>query len=549
MKNTKIAYFSMEIALSDEIPNYYGGLGVLAADILLAAADKEKPLVGISLIYHRDEDQKKAFDPSKFMEKLDKTIKVEIEDREVEVLIYKLEAEGKSGKKITIYFLSTNSENNSAGDKAITQYLYSSDGYIRLAQEIVLGVGGVRALEIVEPETEFAYHMNEGHSALLTLELLRRKNYAEKAVSKICTFTNHTPVAAGHDYFEYDLAYKIAGKLLPSNIKNLSTPSKLGLTELAINLSRISNSVSEKHHGVCGKMFPGKNFANVTNGIYHLRWVGTEFAKLYDKYLSGWRENPSIFERAVEILPDEEVVAAKQAEKTKLIAWINENPSHFIFKDIKAEDKFDEKTLTAVFARRTVSYKRTDLIFQNVERLCGLGPKKIQLIFASSWIQFGGFGVSMRAKIEEQARKLRGQIKIVILPEYTLEIARKLATGSDIWINNPVPPLEASGTSGMKAALNGGMNVSILDGWWIEGFHKNPRSGWAFGETSEFLQPLKRDEADAIELYSALEEVLNCYYNRKKNWSDRMKEAISLTSFFNTYRVLEEYEKNIWNAS
>ena len=240
----------MEIALDDKIPNYYGGLGVLAADILLAAADKKKPLVGVSLIYHRDEDPKKAFDPSKYLKKLGKKIKVEIEDREVTVLIYKLEVKGENENKIPIYFLSTNSEENTPGDRAITQHLYSGDGYIRLAQEVVLGVGGVRALEVVDSETEFTYHMNEGHSALLTLELLRRKNYDESAVSKICTFTNHTPVSAGHDYFEYDLAYKIAGKLLPTNIKNLSTPSRLGLTELAINLSRISNSVSEKHREV-----------------------------------------------------------------------------------------------------------------------------------------------------------------------------------------------------------------------------------------------------------------------------------------------------------
>ena len=179
----------MEIALDDKIPNYYGGLGVLAADILLAAADKKKPLVGVSLIYHRDEDPKKAFDPSKYLKKLGKKIKVEIEDREVTVLIYKLEVKGENENKIPIYFLSTNSEENTPGDRAITQHLYSGDGYIRLAQEVVLGVGGVRALEVVDSETEFAYHMNEGHSALLTLELLRRKDYDENAVSKICTFT------------------------------------------------------------------------------------------------------------------------------------------------------------------------------------------------------------------------------------------------------------------------------------------------------------------------------------------------------------------------
>ena len=536
----------MEVALDDAIPNFYGGLGVLAADILFAAADLEKPLIGVSLIYHRNEDPKKAFDPSKFMKKLDETVEVEIEDRKVEVLIYRLEAKGKSGKKIPIYFLSTDSENNSAEDRAITQYLYQNDSYLRLAQEVILGVGGVRALEIYESESELHYHMNEGHSALLTLELLRKKNYNEKKVVDICTFTSHTPVAAGHDYFEYDLAYKIAGKLLPTNIKQLSTSKKMGLTQLAMSLSKVSNSVSEKHRNVCEKIFPGKKFTNVTNGVYHLRWVGDEFAKLYDKYLTGWRANPSIFKKAIDLLPNEEVSSAKLLEKKKLINWINANPEFQIFKNLSIEDKFDEKTLTAVFAKRTVSYKRTDLLFQNVEKLRDLGFHKIQLIFASSWDQFGDFGLSMQNKIEDQTKKLRGQVKIAVIPQYNLEIAKMLTSGSDVWINSPVPPFEASGTSGMKSALNGGMNVSILDGWWIEGYHRNPRAGWAFGETSEFLQPLKRDEADAIELYRALEEALHHYYNRQKNWTERMKEAITLAAFFNTNRVIEEYEKKVW---
>jgi len=542
----KLAYFSMEIALNDAIPNFYGGLGVLAADILFTAADLAKPLVGVSLIYHRDENPTKAFDPNKMMERLDETIEVEIEDRKVEVLIFKMNATGKSGRKIPIYFLSTNSKKNSAGDRAITQHLYSNDQYLRFAQEIILGIGGVRALTAVEPESNFHFHMNEGHSALLTLELLQRKNYNEKEVADICTFTSHTPVAAGHDYFEYDLAYKIAGKLLPVNIKHLATSEKMGLTQLAMSLSKVSNSVSEKHREVCEKMFPEKKFANVTNGIYHLRWVNDAFAKIYDEHLPGWRDNPKIFEKAVELLPGEKLVAAKMHEKKRLIEWINWNPKFQIFSDLTAEDQFDEKTLTAVFARRTVSYKRTDLLFQNAEKLRKLGYHKIQFVFASSWNQFGGYGISMRNKIEEQARELRGQIKIAVIPEYTLKIAKLLAAGSDIWINNPIPPLEASGTSGMKSALNGGLNVSILDGWWIEGYERNPRAGWAFGETSEFLQPLKRDEADAIELYRALKEALHRYYNRHENWVERMKEAITLTSFFNTNRVIAEYEKKAW---
>lgn len=544
--NKKTAYFSMEIALDDAIPNYYGGLGILAGDILLSASDMQRPIVGVSLIYHRHHDPKKAFHPEKHLKKLDKTVTVMIEDREVKVLIYKLEVKGKMGYKLPVYFLSTNCEENTPGDRAITQYLYASDPYLRLAQEIILGVGGVQALQKVEPESEFHYHMNEGHSAFLTLEVLRREHYNEETVRDLCTFTSHTPVAAGHDYFEYDLVYKIAGDLIPLNIKQLSTPDRLGLSQLAMNLSTCSNSVSAKHQTVCDAMFPGEKFRNVTNGIYHLRWVGNSFAKLYDRTLPEWKSNPEVFKKASKVLSNDVLLKTKLQEKKKLIDWINTHSEYFPFESPGKDDLFDEKTLTVVFARRTVSYKRTDLIFQDIEKLRELGYKKLQLVFASSWDQFGVFGKNMRSKIDLYANKLRGQIKIVVIPQYTIECSRRLVSGSDVWLNNPIPPMEASGTSGMKASLNGGINLSILDGWWIEGMNMNPQAGWGFGETSEFLQPQKRDEADAIELYRALHEVIDCYYKQPEYWLARMKASIELVSFFNTHRVVEEYEKNIW---
>lgn len=542
----KVAYFSMEFALQDTIPNYYGGLGVLAADVLYSAADMERPLVGVSLIYHQSKDPAKAFHPEKYLEKMTKKTEVYIENRKVVIDIYKFDIKGKTGFIVPLYLLSTNSEENADCDKNITTNLYTEDRYLRLAQEIVLGVGGARALEKVETGNIRHYHMNEGHAAFLTLELLRQNHYNEDSVRSLCTFTTHTPISAGHDYFDYDLVYKLAGGLIPWDVKKLTTNDQFGMTQLAMSLSSKSNSVSKKHQEVCDKMFPGAKFENVTNGIYLPRWVSTDFKNLFDEKLPGWEEDPTIFTQASEKLEDTEVWDTKQKAKKDLIQWINANPSFFAIKNNTEEDLLKEDVLTITFARRCVPYKRMDLVFNDIDQLRELGYKKIQLIFASNWMKFGGFGLMMQEKLQSSAKKLHGQIKIIILPDYNLEIAKKLVTGSDAWLNNPIPPLEASGTSGMKAALNGGLNISIHDGWWIEGMKLNPKSGWKFGTTSEYIQPLKRDEADSIELYNALSDAVDCYYNRRKYWIFRMKAAISIMSFFSTHRVVKEYEERMW---
>ncbi len=542
----KIAYFSMEFAFSNKIPNYAGGLGVLAADAMHSIADLNANVVGVSLLYHQDDDPKKAFNPDKIMKKRKEKIIVIIEDREVKVAIWQMDIKSQDGKNsVPVFFLSTNLPENPRWDRDLTKNLYASDEYTRIGQEVILGIGGVRALRTMGYDVDI-YHMNEGHSAFLTLENLRKNHYDENAVKNICTFTTHTPVGAGHDYFNYNLVYKTINKMVPVNIKNLATEKMLGMTQLALNLSKKTNSVSEKHREVCKKMFPDYEFENVTNGIYHPRWIGEHIKKLFDKNLKGWEKNTNLFKQISKKIPDKELVSARKNEKKEFVQWINENKEFFPFEPTK-EDLFNEDTLTLVFARRFVPYKRPDLIFKKIDQLRKIGYKKLQLVFSGRCHPADHFCNNLKAMIGEHARNLRGQIKVAILPDYNLDIAKRLVKGADVWLNNPVCPQEASGTSGMKAGLNGLLNLSILDGWWIEGFKMKPKSGWGFGQNSEDYHLKDRDEEDAKELLKNLEDVIDCYYNRKSEWTKRMKEAISLLSFFNTNRMIEEYYEKIWN--
>lgn len=549
-KNGKVAYFSMEIALKNEIPNYAGGLGVLSADTLLSCADLGLNVVGVSLIYHRHDDKRKGFNPARFMKRLPQTFKVDIQDRSVVVEIWRMDLTNDSGQQVPILFLSTNNEKNPSWDRDLTKHLYAADGYTRLCQEIILGIGGVRALEAAGFDNIAYYHMNEGHSVTLTLELLRRNSFDQKKVKQLCTFTSHTPIPAGHDYFDYDLVFKTMGKMMPPNIHQYTTPDRLGMTELALNMSLRSNSVSARHNAVCKGMFPWAEFENVTNGMYHPRWAGAETAKVFDKYLPGWKDNPLQFENAVEKLPDKEIKSAINAQKKQLVEWINSRQELFPFDKINKDDFFSEDTLTIGFARRYVPYKRHTLIFKNIDALRDISYKKLQLIYAGKCHLRDEFCNSIIKEIEHYATILRGQVKVVVLKDYNLETAKRMVTGCDVWLNNPIPPHEASGTSGMKAALNGGLNISILDGWWIEGYKMRPKSGWAFGKkylgSDKVTEIAPRDKQDNESLLKILEDTMDCYYNRKDEWTTRMKHAISLVSFFNTHRLAEEYFKKMW---
>ncbi|MBU1017469.1 alpha-glucan family phosphorylase [Patescibacteria group bacterium] len=544
--NVKIAYFSMEIALKSEMPNYAGGLGVLAADILKSCADLAAPVCGVSLMYHVSEDPQHAFRPGQEFKKRPETVQMHIEDRLVTIGVWEYIMRGEKGE-IPLYFLDTNLPENKRWDRDITNGLYASDRYTRLCQEVILGIGGVRMLRELGHDSIETFHMNEGHAAMLTLALLKENEFKDEPVKALCAFTTHTPVPAGHDHFDYKLVDRVLTQKVPWHIKKLAGNDDLNMTRLALSLSRKVNGVARKHAQVCNQMFPEYTFQAVTNGIHVKTWAGKSMAQLFDKELSGWAQDPEKLKGAVD-LQDESLIEAHNTGKKVLIDHINNNPDFFPIPSNELEDGdlFDMDTLTITFARRFVSYKRPLLIFHDLDRLRDLGYEKLQLIFAGPYHPDNHYAMEILNQLSHYGHGLRGQIKIAICSDYNLATSQYLVRGTDVWLNNPQPPMEASGTSGMKAALNAALNLSILDGWWIEGFEQDPKSGWAFGqEPSGIIQP-QEDKVDADALYNTLEDVIDCYYKRKDEWVERMKHAVSLGAYFNTHRCVKEYMEKMW---
>ncbi len=542
-KSLEVAYFSMEFAFDDCFRNYAGGLGVLAADTMYSFADLEVPAAGVTLWYHQDDDAGKALDPSPFMTRRPETVEIQIEYRTVKLAIWEYAARGASGRSVPVFFLSSYLPENKRWDRDLTKWLYAADRYTRLGQEAVLGIGGYRALKACGFDPIRHYHMNEGHTALLNLERLRANGFNDDTVRGKSTFTTHTPIPAGHDYFDYHLARTSIGWVLPDNIQDLATHDSLGMTQLAMNLSARTNAVSRKHRDVTAAMFPGHAIEYVTNGIYHPRWVGDALGSLFDAKLAGWRADPKLLEKVFEV-PDDELIAARRAQKQELVEWVNAMERCTDSSAREKDDEFDTDTLTIGFARRFVPYKRPNLIFRDIDRLREIGYRKVQFVFAGRCHPDDTYCNQLRETIAHHDCELRGQIRTVVVPDYDLAIAKKLVTGIDVWLNNPVPPREASGTSGMKAALNGALNLSILDGWWIEGFEARPKAGW--GVPGSGSEGDEGDSRDNEALLTALADVIRCYYDGRDEWNDRVKNAIALAGTFNTHRMVREYQEKMW---
>ncbi|MBN2087514.1 alpha-glucan family phosphorylase [Candidatus Peregrinibacteria bacterium] len=538
----KVAYFSMEFALLPEIPNFAGGLGVLATDMMRSCADMGIPAVGMSIIYHQSDSPDHAFDISKYFEKVKETVGITIEDRKVKVGAWKYEIKGLKGN-VPVYFLTTNFPENERWDRDITKNLYPGHAYTRLAQEAVLGYAGLRMLRALGYNDIDYYHMNEGHSAFLTLERYKETDFIDSEVKKSCRFTTHTPIAAGHDHFEYSLANQILSDKLPWHTKKLGGEKNLNMTKLALNMSGKANGVSQKHMEVCKKMFPEHEFIGITNGVHHRTWVQGEMIKLFDKNLKGWKEDPYQFAKAMD-LPEKEVKKAHNANKQVLIDYINKNTAYFPYpkNSLHEDDYFDKDTLTVTFSRRFVPYKRPLLLFRDLIRLREIGYKKLQIIYSGHCSPNDEFCNNIMNDLRKLEKELRGQVRLAVMPDRNLDTAAMLIAGSDVWLNNPEPPYEASGTSGMKAAMNGGINLSIADGWWIEAAEKEPESGWTFGTDES-----GHDEIDADELYKKLGEIIDIYYNNPTEWVHHMKKAITLGAYFNTHRCVSEYLDKMWN--
>ncbi len=553
-----IAYFSMEIGVKNDIPTYSGGLGILAGDTIKSAADLNLPLVAVTLISRKgyfsqqinDSGWQKevpvVWNPAIYMALQPEKVVVHIEGRDVYIQAWLYIVESPTGGKVPILFLDTDLPENSPADREITDSLYGGDGVYRIKQEIVLGMGGVRMLQALDFHVK-KYHMNEGHASFLALELLLRfKRDIESVwdersvwdivrVRDLCVFTTHTPVEAGHDKFPYSLVKQVLGEIIPFDVlKDLAGKDNLNMTNLALSLSKYVNGVAKKHGEVSQHMFPGYHIHAITNGVHTFTWTCEDMAKLFDKYIPGWANEPELFVRSGSI-PELELWEAHRSAKRKLLTYVGEATGIIM----------DTNVLTLGFARRATAYKRPHLLFHDIDRLLEINAQgRLQIIYAGKAHPHDDNGKKLIQGIYEYRDKLKGKISIAFLPGYDMDIALKLVSGVDIWLNTPLRPLEASGTSGMKAAHNGVVNFSVLDGWWIEG-HIEGFTGWSIGGLpTETAQPGTSDAEDAADLYRKLETfIIPRYYDpNKSHWSRMMKNAISKNAYyFNSHRMMRRY--------
>ena len=543
LKGQKIAYFSMEIGLTSEIPTYAGGLGTLAGDAVRSSADLKLPLVAVTLISKRNyfkqkldkngrqTEQQREWNPEKLMVLLPNEVYVQIEGRTVKVKAWLYKYQSITGGVVPVIFLDTDVEGNTAEDREITFYLYGGDEKYRLKQEVILGFGGVRMLDALGFHVR-KYHMNEGHSSFLSMELLRKFDMDAGKVRELCVFTTHTPVEAGHDKFNYDLVADVLQTVDLTMLKKYGGEEMLNMTCLALNLSNYVNGVAKRHQEVSSKMFAGYEIHAVTNGVHSFTWTGKSFRKIFDQYLPGWAIEPELLAK-VDIIPECEIWQAHVEQKQDLIDYAN----------LSADGNLSADVLTLGFARRATPYKRPTLLFSNLDRLRAISQKgKIQAIFAGKAHPRDGGGKNLIEQIYSYAKQLKGDVEIVYLEDYDMDIAAKMVGGVDVWLNTPLRPMEASGTSGMKAAHNGVINFSVLDGWWIEGWIEN-LTGWAIGPHSSESDNDELTLKEAEDLYNKLEYVIcPMFYERHDEWIRMMKNSIGkIAYYFNSHRMMRRY--------
>lgn len=551
-----IAYFSMEIGLDPGIPTYSGGLGILAGDTIRAAANLKIPMIAVSLLHRKGYFFQKLDDtgwqteaPAEwsvedFLIELPNRVSVIIEGRTVMLRAWKYDLIGFSGSVVPVYFLDADVEENSEWDRTLTHHLYGGDLHYRLCQEVILGIGGVRMLRALGFQNIKRFHMNEGHSSLLTLELINEFKSQKKLssvtdevieqVRKKCVFTTHTPVPAGHDQFPMDLVKQVLGQPELLEFPRLCThEGVLNLTYLALNLSHYINGVAKKHQEVSSLMFANYTIDSITNGVNASSWTSKPFQDVFDKYIPGWREDNFNLRYALSI-PDEQVWQAHQQAKKQLIQYVNREVNLGMDVDI----------LTLGFARRSATYKRADLLFDDIERIKTIASEAgaIQIIFAGKAHPKDQGGKELIKRIFQVKESLKKEIKIAYLENYDMELGKLITSGVDVWLNTPIPPLEASGTSGMKAALNGIPSLSILDGWWIEGCIEGV-TGWAIGNGQLGVNVPENRQDDARSLYDKLEQIIvPMFYNERDRFITIMRHAIALNgSFFNTQRMMQQY--------
>ncbi len=545
------------------MPTYSGGLGMLAGDTVRSAADLKLPMVAVTLLYRRgyfiqrlDANGRQTelpvdWDVQQHCRELPLRVQVGIEGRTVHVGAWQYTVKGISGHEVPVILLDSDLPENSEWDRALTHFLYGGDAHYRLCQEVVLGIGGVRMLRALGYHEVHRFHMNEGHAALLGLELLDERarwfqrdrfNHDDvQAIQRQCVFTTHTPVPAGHDRFPPQHVGRVLER---SDILDMHEvfccAGELNMTYLALNLSHYVNGVAKKHGEVSQQLLQPKDafhhyqIDHITNGVHLATWVSPPFAELFDRYVPGWREDNASLRGSLNI-PREEIWQAHTAAKEKLIREVNR----------RTDAGFDTATFTLAFARRAAAYKRANLLLTDPRRLKRIAAKAggMQIVYAGKAHPRDEEGKRLIQQIVQTRQALLPEVRLVYLENYDWELARLLVPGVDVWLNTPEPPLEASGTSGMKAALNGVPSLSVLDGWWLEGCIEHV-TGWAVGETTPVdASPNERTRCDTQSLYQKLGQVvLPAFYQHREDWLRIMRHAIALNaSHFNTQRMVQEY--------
>jgi starch phosphorylase len=550
----KIAYFSMEIALRKDLPTYSGGLGMLAGDALRSAADTGASMVAISLAHRRGYfkqhldsagDQTESdfvWSPETTLPAAPSTITLNLQSRDITIRAWRFDVVGVTGHIIPVFLLDTDVEGNDPYDRTLTDHLYGGDTYYRLCQEAVLGLGGIHLLHALGCKPEVC-HMNEGHAALLSIGLieerlqgspLREATEADaEAVRKNCVFTTHTPVPAGHDVFGLDQMYTVLGHERSACIERFSALHNglLNMTYLALRFSRYVNGVSMQHGKVSQGMFPEYTVHAITNGVHAATWLSKPFRDLFDKEIPSWRHDNQYFRSAYGIEP--EVIEQTHAAGQKRL-----------FATVKARTgvDLDPNVLTLGFARRVATYKRATLLFKDGQRLHDLAERigGLQIIYAGKAHPADNAGKALIREVFDAAARLESpKLRILYLENYDWDLGEQLTNGVDIWLNTPRRPYEASGTSGMKAALNGVPSLSVLDGWWIEGCAENI-TGWAVADLDDEVQ-----EADY--LHKKLETTIAPLFADKAAFARIRQHCIAMNgTFFNTHRMLGQYFANAY---
>jgi starch phosphorylase len=508
------------------------------------------PAVGVTLLYRkgyfrqtldRQGNQSEGpveWNPADFVRPLTPTVEVTIGGRAVAIRACGYDVASSSGHTVPLVLLDSDVEGNLPADRELTGSLYGGDERYRLSQEIVLGVGGVRMLRALGYTGIRRFHMNEGHSSLLALELLREEadrplTEGIERVKRRCIFTTHTPVPVGHDQFAYGLVKELLGDPVPlEELQMLGGPERLNMSRLALNLSHYVNGVAKRHGEISQGMFPGYPIASITNGVHSFTWTSDAFRALYDRHIPDWAKDPFSLRHALKI-PTEEFWDAHRKAKDRLLAEVERRGSPAL----------DRDAFTIGFARRATAYKRADLLFREPGELARIARSAglVQVVFAGKAHPRDEQGKELIRRVFRAAERLRDDVRIAYLEDYDIDLARLLAAGVDLWLNTPQRPLEASGTSGMKAAHNGVPSLSVLDGWWIEG-HIEGVTGWAIGDGTPRNGP-DQDARDAADLYGKLSAaILPLYYGNRPGWVDVMKRCIALNaSFFNTHRMVQQY--------